>query len=102
MSGHSDGLADILSIVIVLAVEHWIIASLIVGLIMYLVGASINENAQTNAGAIASGIIGVCGQFILVLAFWLALLGLLNSFGPTPDSITLVNHSLAIAGLFNN
>ncbi|MEF4843130.1 hypothetical protein U9040_06785 [Escherichia coli] len=78
VSGHSDGLADILSIVIVLAVEHWIIASLIVGLIMYLVGASISENAQTNAGAIASGIIGVCGQFIFGFGVLASIIGIVK------------------------
>lgn len=68
VSGHSDGLADILSIVIVLAVEHWIIASLIVGLIMYLVGASINENAQTNAGLNCIG--NHRGMWSIYFWFW--------------------------------
>lgn len=75
VSGHSDGLADILSIVVVLAVEHWIIASLIVGLIMYLVGSAINDNAQTDAGAVTSGIIGVCGLVIFSFGFLASIIG---------------------------
>jgi hypothetical protein len=90
VSGHSGGLADILSIVVVLAVEHWIIASLVVGLIMFLVGSAINDNAQTNAGAVTSGIIGVFGQVLLVLVFWLVLFGSSNSFGSTPDRFFLL------------
>lgn len=78
MSGHNDGLTKILSIVVVLAVEHWIIASLVVGLIMYLVGSAINENAQTNAGAITSGIIGVCGQIIFGFGVLASVIGIIK------------------------
>ena len=78
MSGHNDGLTKILSIVVVLAVDHWIIASLVVGMIMYLVGSAINENAQTNAGAITSGIIGVCGQIIFGFGVLASVIGIIK------------------------
>ena len=78
MSGHSGGLADILSIVVVLAVEYWIIASLVVGLIMFLVGSAINDNAQTNAGAVTSGIIGVFGQVLFGFGFLASIIWLVK------------------------
>lgn len=78
MSGQSDALTDILSIVVVLAVEHWIIASLVVGLIMFLVGSAINDNAQTDAGAVTSGIIGVFGQFLFGFGFLASIIWLVK------------------------
>ncbi len=74
MSDKNDGLEKILSIIFVLAVEHWIIASLIIGLILFAGGAVINENAETDAGAITSGVIAVCGQVIFGFGVFAAII----------------------------
>ncbi|MGV2813510.1 hypothetical protein [Enterobacter cancerogenus] len=78
MDDHSSGLDKIISIFIVLAFEHWIIASLVIGLVMYLIGAAINENAQTNIGAITSGVIGVCGQLIFGFGVLASIVGIVK------------------------
>lgn len=78
MNDHSDSLTKILSLLIVLAMEHWIVASLVVGLVMYLIGVAINENAQTNAGAITSGIVGVCGQVIFGFGLLASVIGIVK------------------------
>jgi hypothetical protein len=78
MSENSDVLNKVLSLLLVLAVEHWIIASLVVGLLMYLIGSAINENAQTNAGAITSGVVGVLGQLILGFGLIASVIGIIK------------------------
>lgn len=78
MNGNSGDLDKILRIIIVLSVEHWIIASLVVGLLMALIGSSINENAQTNFGAITSGVIGVCGQLIFGFGVLASIVGIVK------------------------
>lgn len=78
MHDNSSGFDKIISIIIVLAVEHWIVASLVVGLIMYLIGAAINENAQTNIGAITSGVVGVCGQLIFGFGVLASIVGIVK------------------------
>lgn len=78
MHDSSSDFDKIINIIIVLAVEHWIVASLVVGLIMYLIGAAINENAQTNIGAITSGVIGVCGQLIFGFGVLASIVGIVK------------------------
>ena len=78
MNDYSSDLDKILSVLIVLAVEHWIIASLVVGLTMYLLGSTINENAQTNFGAITSGVVGVCGQLIIGFGVLASIVGIVK------------------------
>ena len=78
MNDHSGNLDKILSILLVLAVEHWIIASLVIGLVMYFIGSAINENAQTNFGAITSGVVGVCGQFIFGFGVLASIVGIVK------------------------
>lgn len=78
MNDHSSNLDKILSILVIVAVEHWIIASLVIGLVMYLIGSAINENAQTNFGAITSGVVGVCGQLIFGFGVLASIVGIVK------------------------
>ncbi|EMH1274653.1 hypothetical protein V6A89_001571 [Enterobacter hormaechei] len=78
MNDHSSNLDKILSILVILAVEHWIIASLVIGLVMYLIASAINENAQTNFGAITSGVVGVCGQLIFGFGVLASIIGVVK------------------------
>lgn len=78
MNDHSGDFDKILSVILVLAIEHWIIACLVVGLAMYLIGSAINENAQTDFGAITSGVVGVCGQLILGFGVLASIVGIVK------------------------
>lgn len=78
MSDQNNGLPELFNIIMVLAVDHWIVSSLILGLIMYFGGSVINENAQTNAGAITSGVIAICGQVIFGFGVFAAIIALVK------------------------
>lgn len=55
-----------MDLLIVLAYQHWIIASLIVGYGGYFMFSYINETAETNTGAVLSGCVGIMCMLLAV------------------------------------
>lgn len=59
-----------LNLIIMLSIEHWVIASLLFGGFFYLLFTAINEQAKTDLGAMSSGITAIAFASL----FWFGVL----------------------------